>query len=338
MKGRVKQIPDLLKRGWERLLKNAARFAAAIALAAVIYLIDLQLEKKSPDSTTLALVGLGTALLFGVLAPSATGALLKRMTSFKVAGVIEVGMDTAVLAEIVRPPDGEGDGIQSKRNGRDYDDIVKRLKTRMRFVYMITDLSERIESKRSYDEIAHALAADHLLSSEEARFVLDLLSGRDWGLAELPSKAKEEFLDSAWSFADRFHFGVWDRYLRRDLMKRGWMVSDYPQSPGHRRDFLASWNGGRVLMAARVGRPEDPWEYPVTRNRLAKKKMDPPIAGRCIVIPGLDREATVVKKEDDSGRGSCVKVLKLGSLRENPERAFLHNRWNDDAEQRSQVD
>ena len=131
---------------------------------------------------------------------------------------------------------------------------------------------------------------------------------------------------------------MWDRYLREDLMKRGWMVSDFPQSPGHRREFLASWNGERALMAARVGEVGEPWEYPVTRDRLAKRKMDPPVAGRCIVIPGPDREATVVDKKDGSGRGSSVKVLKLKSLRENPERAFLRNRWNDDAEQRSQVD
>jgi hypothetical protein len=121
-------------------------------------------------------------------------------------------------------------------------------------------------------------------------------------------------------------------------MERGWMVSDFAQSPGHRRDFLASRGGGRVLMAARVGEANKPWAYPVTRKRLAKKEMRPSLAGRCIVIPNLDREATVIDEKDSSGCGSSVKVLRLESLRENPERAYLRNRWNDDAEQLSQVD
>ena len=53
MKSWVKQVPGLLKSGWARLRRQGARLAAAIALAAVVYLIDLQLEKKSPDSTTI---------------------------------------------------------------------------------------------------------------------------------------------------------------------------------------------------------------------------------------------------------------------------------------------
>ena len=75
----------------------------------------------------------------------------------------------------------------------------------------------------------------------------------------------------------------------------------------------------------------DPWPYAATRNRLAREKFKVPIEGRCIVIPGGDRSATVVK--DGKGADSKVKVLQLqGSLREDPERAFDRSKWNDDAD------
>jgi hypothetical protein len=84
-------------------------------------------------------------------------------------------------------------------------------------------------------------------------------------------------------------------------------------------------------MTARVGGKPSSWPYPVTRRRLEGTKLKVPLEGWSIVIPGGDRSATVVK--DGKGRKSRVKVLELqGSLREHPERAFLNNDWNDDAE------
>lgn len=322
---------ERVTRRWEDLGRAGPPIAAAIGLAAVVALIVVQLDQSSPDSTTLALVGVGIPLLFGLLAPGETGELLRRMTSFKVAGVVEVGMDTVVRAELAKPPGDEGDGIVALRNGQDYKAIVGELQKRIQFVHAITDLKEEIEREDAHELIVHTLAAERLLDTEKTRFALDLLSGRDWGLPEVPRRAREEFLDAAWSFATRFHFGIWDRYVRSELTKRGWVIADFPQEPGHRKDFLACWDGRWALMTARVGGHSKPWRYPTSRQRLAKTKKKTKIEGWCIVIPGGDRTATVVSKKG-TGTDSRVKILKLqGSLRENPGRAFRDNDWNQDA-------
>lgn len=319
------------KRRRESLRRVGPSLAAAVGLAAVVALTVVQLDQGPPDSTTLALVGVGVPLLFGLLAPAETGDFLRRITSFKVAGVVEVGMETVVRAESVRPPGDEGDGIVAAREGQDYKAIVVELRKRIRFVHAITDLKDEIEREDAYELIVHTLAAERLLDEDKTRFALDLLSGRDWGLSELPRRAREEFLDAAWSFATRFHFGVWDRYVRSELTKQGWVIADYPQEPGHRKDFLACWQGRWALMTARVGGSSKPWRYPASRRRLAKTKQKTKIEGWCIVIPGGDRSATVISKKGTGGR-SKVKVLKLqGSLRENPERAFRDSDWNQDA-------
>lgn len=327
------------------LRKHGVEIAAASALALVLAVGVIQLSEGDPNTTTLILLALAIALLFGLLAPKQTTNFLQRMKILKVAGVFEVGLEEVVRAEVVRPPGEEGDGIIAAREGQGYTEIVARLEKRMQLVRRFTDLQDRVEDRTSYREIVHCLAADHLLDEEEAQFVRDLLAEREWGLAQLPAEAQEEFLDAAWSYATRFHFVLWDRWVRKELTERGWVIADFRQSQGHRRDFLACWRGEWALMTARVGGRTTPARYPTSRRRLVRTKFKVPVNGRCIVIPGPGPEGkrkarfgTVISKEGN-GRPSSVKVLELqGSLREHPERAFHRNRWNDDAEQPSQAD
>jgi hypothetical protein len=308
----------------------------------VIGALAVQLTQGPPNTASLVLIGLATVLLFGLFAPHQTTVFLQRMKVLKVVGVVEFALDAVVSAEVVRPPGEEEDGIVSSREGEDYEQIIEELKTRMRFIHAITDLRYRVPGRDSYEESAFVLAADGLLDPKETRFVLDLLSERDWGLDELPVQQREEFLDAAWSFATRIRFVVWDRFVRRELRERGWVIADFDQAKGHRRDFLACWRGQWVLMTARVGGRKKVTRYPATRRRMAKARFKVPIMGRCIVVPGRDlegpRKARLATVASESGEGvpSSVKVLELqGALRENAELGFLRSGWNDDAEQRA---
>jgi hypothetical protein len=297
----------------------------------VVAVLTIQLRAGSPDGTSLALLALAVALVFGLLAPRQTARTIERVTNFKLGGMLEIGFNAAVQAEMVKVPAYEEDGAAEERDSQGYPEIVKELKRRLRFVHAITDYGKAIGREDSYRELVHALAADHLLDHDQAQFALDLVSERDLGLSALPTAALEEFLDAAWSFAARFAFVVWDRYVRDELWERGWVVADFRQSPGHRRDFLACWNGRWILMSARVGGEKRPYRYVETRNRLERSEFQVAVAGRCIVLPGRDRQGTVVGKKG-TGTDSPVKVLEWqGSLREHPERALVGNPCNQDA-------
>lgn len=308
--------------------------AAAAALLGTLALLVLQLIQGPPNGTTLVLAAAIAALLFGLLAPAELNRFFQRMTNLKVAGVLEIGLEKVIRAETVRPPGDESDQNFARREGQDYEAVVKELKTKMRFVHAITHMHDRVPREDEYRQIAFVLAADGLLHDDEPQFVLDQISGRDLGVDALPAKPKEEFLDAAWSFAARFGFVLWDRFVRSELIKHDWVVADFPQPKGHRPDFLAYRDGMWALMSARVGEVGHPFSYPWVRDRLEATDPAVPIAGRCIVVPALhpevpqrERLATVVA--DGKGADSSVRVLRLqGSLLEHPERAFSD--WNED--------
>ena len=321
-----------MKNRWR---ERPVTYASAAAFVLVLAVIVVQLVQGRPDSTTLVLVGIGTALLFGVFAPDSAGALVERMTNFKVVGVVEVGLDTAVLAKGVTPPGDEGDGVIVERRGQNLEAVVEKLKEKMRTVNKITNLEKRVGKKSDYPAIVYALAVDRLLDEEEARFVLDLVCGHDLGVKELPYRARQEFLDAAWSFASRFSFVVWDRYVRREMERDGWLVADFKQEPGHRPDFLAYRDGRWALVSARVGRRKGAEKgvarYPLTRERLEESDLGVPLEGRCIIVPGGERIATVVGKKGQ-GENSNVKVLRLSNLLEHPNKISSSDESNDDAE------
>jgi hypothetical protein len=333
-----KQLPRKLRQSLHWVRRPATKAPALIALVGVVGVIAIQLSPGSPNGTTLALLFFAIALIFGMLAPRQTGFLVERVTNFKVAGLVEIGLGSVARAESVKPPGVEGKDEErpvERTKSEGIAEVVEKLRKNLQFIHAITDLRHEIEDEDAYCEIAHTLAATHLLDKDEAQFVLDLISERDLGVSALPPAQRDEFLDAAWSFAFRFRFMVWDRYVREELTSRGWIISDFRQSLGHRRDFLGCWEGDWVLMAARVGGKKNPHPYPVTRDRLSKTTFKAPLKGRCIVIPGVDRQATVVGKSG-SGVDSNVKVLELqGSLREQPRLAFEADPCNQDAQRRA---
>lgn len=319
---------------WVR--EHGAGAAALLALLALVALLVLQLVQGPPDGTTLVLIAAIALLLFGLLAPAETNRVFQRMTNLKVAGVLEIGMQSVTRAEILSPPLIEDENLAGGRKGRTYAEVVDEVEDKLRFVQAITHMHDETARDRSERQIALWLGGERLLSEEEAEFALDLVSNRELGIEALPKREREQFLDAAWPFAERFRFRAWDQFVRRRLQKHEWVIADFPQGRDHLPDFLAHRDGRWALISTKVGEVGG-YPYTSTRDRLEKAKPAAPIDGRCIVFPGGDRGATVVG-EDDTGKGSQVKVLDLVHLLENPGRAFTDNPWNDDSRQGVQPD
>jgi hypothetical protein len=318
---------------WKWLWEPPTNGAAAVVLVAVIVVIVVQLIAKhgEADATTLGLVALASAFAFATFAPRQTSRVVTRITNFKVAG-IEVGLATITNAERVSPPGTEDDDdkIKVSRNSEGYEETVGEMKSKLRFVRLILDLEDLVSVEDNYFEIVWRLRADDLLTDDEVRFVLDLISARDFALTGLPDDARDEFLDAAWAFAVRFGARIWDRYTRTELRSAGWFISDFKQHGNHRPDFLAYRDGRWAAIAARVGGDPGVQYYGTSRSRLAGLKPPMGLAGRCIVIPRR-RLATVINKNGTGGEKG-VKILKFqGSLRENPQRAFQDDPCIEDA-------
>lgn len=317
---------------WNWLIGRLPWFAALVALAAVITLMVVQLIKNDggADSTTLGFLGLATVFLFAVMAPHQTSGALRRITSFKVAG-IEVGLGEIKRAERVKPLPGEDDGVGGERpKTNDYAAVVDRLQSRLRFVRLILGLKEEM-GEQDYLPIADRLRTDLLLTRDEESFVLDLLEGPELAMTDWSAATREAFLDSAWAFATRFGPLIWDRHVRKRLEDAGWFVADYRQQRGHRPDFLAYREQDWAVMAARVGgNEENPYHYAKTAGRLVRFKPQEPISGRCIVIPDIRAGTLEEKYRKGSDRQDGVKVVKLGRLEKDWRRAFDEN---DDAEE-----
>jgi hypothetical protein len=305
--------------------------AAGLALGGVAILLVVQLVQGPPDSTTLILVAFAALLLFIWLAPGETSRFFQRMSNLKVAGVLEIGMQTVARAEELKPPPVGDEPRPPDREGRGLTEIVAEVKRRLRFVHAIVHMHTDPRPQRSEWQIALWLSVEGLLNENESRFVLDLLSNRELGVDALPDREREELLDAAWTFAARFGFTVWDRHVRQELQKAGWVVADFPQPLDHQADFLAHRDGKWAAIATKVGE-KGGYRYGTTRRRLEGTDANVELDGWLIVFPGGDRKASVVSKEKGSGGDSKVKVLELKHLLEKPERAFAGNDWNDDSE------
>jgi hypothetical protein len=316
--------------------KDRTRIAARIALAGVVAVTVVQLAQGPPDSTTLILAAFAALLLFIWLAPAETSRFFRRMSNLKVAGVLEIGMQTVARAEVLKAPPVEDERPPPDREGRGLKEIVAEVESKLRFIHAIVYMYVEPRPQRSEWQIALWLSVEGLLKDNESRFVLDLISRRQLGIDALPDREREEFLDAAWTFAARFHFTVWDRHVRSELQKAGWTVADFPQAKDRQADFLAHRDGKWARMASKVGEMGG-YRYRTTRKRLEGEDLGVDLAGWCIVFPGGDRKASVVAK-DGAGQGSRVKVLALKHLLENPDRAFQGNEWNDDSERRSDRD
>jgi hypothetical protein len=269
--------------------RNAPRLAAAAAFAGAVVLIVVQLkgEKGSPDSTTLGLFLIATALGFILLAPAATLKALQRVTRFKV-GSVELGLAEIKRAERVRPPQ-EGDGVRAepRPRGKGYEDCANRLRNRLNRVRRLLKLKAR---KDDFAAIAEELRRADLLNRDEETFVVDLQE-HDPLSADWSSATEQKFLDDTWAFATRFRALIWDRYVRKQLRDNGWFIVDFPQKPGHRPDFLACRDEKWALVAARVGslREGKPDNLDVVAKRLGRFHEGPALSVRSIIVPDKAR-------------------------------------------------
>jgi len=308
-----------------------------MGLAALAYVIVRELSRDPADQSgltaaTLVLIVIAALMLFLLVAPGSMRDLFQRMANLKVAGVLEVGLQTVARAEILQPPAIGDEQDPPERNGERLRDIVKKVESKLRFLHVIIHMHQDPRPIRSERQIGRWLEMEDLLTADEAQFALDLISKRELGIQALAEQEREELLDAAWAFAVRFSFTVWDRYVRRQLQNDGWVVADFPQSRDHQPDFLAYRDGRWAVMATKVGE-KGGYSYVTTRNRLENMRQKVGLDGRCIVFPGGDRKATVISMDGTSGSGSRVKVLDLEHLLENPDRAFADSAWNDDSEQ-----
>jgi hypothetical protein len=278
----------------QRIGNRLAWVAAAVALAGTTALIVLQLIHTHgvADSTTLGLVFLTIVLAFAVAAPHPTSGALKRITTFKVAG-IEVGLGEIKLAERVNALQiqVENDGVSVReRQGDDYGAIVKVLKERLQFVWNLLSLERSGMRETNYISTTEWLRSRELLTYDEESLVRELLKGSGVEFADWSPPARSEFLDSAWTFAIRFGALIWDRNVRRALRREGWEVFDYTQDPGHRPDFLAFRGGSWAMTTARLGDDKgQPEQLDVAARRLARSESNVQISDRWIVIPDISK-------------------------------------------------
>jgi hypothetical protein len=331
------KLLSTLKNSLKYVRRHEARLAAALGLIGVTYLIVEELSRDPADQSglttaTLILIVLAALLLFLLVAPGSMRDLFQRMANLKVAGVLEVGLQTVARAEILQPPAIGDEQDPPERNGEKLRDIVKKVESKLRFLHVIIHMHADPRPIRSERQIARWLEMEDLLTADEAQFALDLISKRELGIEALAEQEREELLDAAWAFAVRFSFTVWDRYVRRQLQNDGWVVADFPQTRDHQPDFLAHRDGRWAVMATKVGE-KGGYSYVTTRNRLENMRQKVSLAGWCIVFPGGDRKATVISEDGASGRDSKVKVLDLEHLLGTPDRAFADNSWNDDYQQ-----
>jgi hypothetical protein len=283
--------------------------AAAVAFGGAIALIVVQLEgeKAAPDSTTLGLFVIATALGFVLLVPAATVKGLQRVTRFKV-GSVELGLAEIKRAERVRPPQ-EGDGVrpEPRPKGKGYEDCAERLRNRLNGVRRMVGLNAK---KEDYTAIAEELRLTGLLTRDEETFVLDLQE-HDPLSADWSSATEAKFLDDTWAFATRFRALVWDRYVRKQLSDGGWFIADFPQKPGHRPDFLAYRDQHWALVAARVGSllKGKPDNLDVAAKRLWNFNNGPTVSTWLIIVPD---KARVEMSDDLPDRAKAsVQVLTL---------------------------
>lgn len=103
-----------------------------------------------------------------------------------------------------------------------------------------------------------------------------------------------------------FRATVFDRYVRRLLERKGWVLEEFPQGDGHRPDFLAIKDGRRFRVAPRLATTRDSPIRNRTVARLERSRGEgPEVQRRIVVIPDVssspptdaDADPQVVKLE-----------------------------------------
>jgi hypothetical protein len=256
-------------------------------------------------------------LFFTTVSPRATRAFFERMTTLKLPGGVEIGLEAVNRAERVQGGLSESyedlptpmDDVKVRQRPleggarQQYQAVRDTLEARLRFVHTVV-FGFKMSKERNYPLILKHIDEEHLLKTDESALVRDLLGRAEDEVEKLPFELRNEFLHASWRFVVRFATLTHERLVRKRLTESGWALIDFEQHRKHRPDFLAYRDKVWLLVAARVepGKAED------TRERLSRQP--PPFeAIPVVVIP--DKSSF---DPDDKYPG--VDVVQLGPLLE----------------------
>ena len=267
--------------------KQSVRLVAFILLLCAASLIAWQIiDGANPDGTTVSALLAGAIAVFALAYPKALLSLGDRISNVDAFGIkLELQRKEAQLT--VGQLTYEGDGADGtapawpSSNRKAMTVVSGLLRKRLRFV-AVALLGRRGEMVEEC--IVDLLPPEGLLTLPEAALCKDLL-GRDLQtrLGELDDEERVEFLDSAWSFANRYASRSFDRQARRMLVEGGWKVADFTQDKGHRRDFIVVLPEIRALVASRVAAPRS--SVFTAGRRLADVSFPLPDLRRMVVVP-----------------------------------------------------
>ena len=295
------------------------RVATGIAFVVIALLIVAQLSgwqdlDETLDALTVVLLLGALVLLFATVSPRSTREFFERMTTLKLPGGVEIGLQAVGRAERVQGGLSESfddlpdeDDVQVKQRPleggtrRQFEAVRHILEERLKFVHTVVFGRPQTE-EGNYPATLRMIEEKNLLKPEELALVRDLLGRAEDEIALLPFELRTDFLDASWRFVLRFATLTHERLVRKSLVKTGWVLFDFEQDRSHRPEFLAYRANDWHLVAARV----EPGKLKATRRRLAEAQ--PPFgATPVVVIPD--------KRSFDSERkGPEVDVLRLAQL------------------------
>lgn len=189
--------------------------------------------------------------------------------------------------------------------------VVDELKTRLRFVRqkILADpdfLDEQMMVLRLVD-----LGVLPPVEAELAQILM-----RDLTMSEIdgwPQSDRENTLDAGWKLAMRFRSRVFDRFVRRELESRGFLVADFEQRRRHRRDFVIMRDGKMARATARTNWNQD---RALKRFKMLSEGVDDEcdtatkIEPRLILLPDhLDTEGEANVREKASATVLTLKAF-----------------------------
>jgi hypothetical protein len=305
-----------MAQGWweDREHRDARnRTASGVALAAVAVVLVLQVTgigdlNDNVNGFTLGLLLLAIVLGFAVVSPAAVKEVLDRITTFKFGGV-ELGLQAAERLDLLQTPLADDEDELTPRDDvtpsedrprgggavREYTAVQEKLEGQLE---RVRDDILCLDAELSPLQVVEQINRKRLLKHLEVRVLYDLLGQAEIGVERLPDADLSRYLDRAWRFTTRFETLVFERDVRKRLIKRGWYLFDFEQSRKHRPDFLAykqtrskskgegPSTGDWLLLATRV----TPTIATKTIRRLQKQR--PPYgARRVVVVPNRRKES-----------------------------------------------
>lgn len=304
-----------------RRAAGAVRTIAAITFVGVAGVTAWQaVVGAEPDATTLALLVLGSTSLTALAHPLPFVALVGRIRSLDVLG-IKVELEVERVREIVEDFPALEDGVRVGERPRadtpaeEVDEIADTLRARLRFVRdaVLADPGTLPE-----EVVVARLEYERVLTPKEAQLCRRVLDELREVVDDWDERERGKLLDDLWRFSTRFATEMFDRWARLSLRRASWLVADFVQPPGRRKDFLAARDRTWLQVAARVAAPPSAFETAIAR--FADREPVIQEARRVLVVPD---HVDHLPAELDHGRlevaHGAIAVIRLGRLVDDPE-------------------